>query len=104
MKAERKDALRRRPNKVRYFYLAVSKTTLHTGMSHGGLSYAHNKHEVVALYIADLVKQTVTEVKEPVDKFLNRWRLNYNVPEWDYAKEIEKGIPAPDLGVRTMTF
>lgn len=95
MKGERTDKLRRRPDKVRYFYLAVSKKTLHTGMSHGGLHYVEKNHTVVALYLSDLVTKTVMEVKEPILEFMNRWRLNYNNPAWDYAKEIEDGVIAP---------
>lgn len=94
-KGERTDRLRRRPEKVRYFYLAVSNSTLHTGISHGGLSYAHRNHEVQALYLADVLNETVVEVKEPVEDFMNRWRAHYNDPAWDYAKEIAEEIPAP---------
>ncbi len=92
---ERTDRLRRRPDKVRYYYLAVSNKTLHTGMSHGGLSYVENNHTVVALYISDLLNKTVIEVTEPISDFMDRWRGNYNNPAWDYAKDIEDKVPVP---------
>ena len=92
---ERSDRLRRRPEKIRYFYLAVSRTTLHTGMSYGGLDYVLKNHGVVALYVADLATLTVIESKEPAEDFLKRWRAHYNEPAWDYAKELESGVPAP---------
>jgi len=97
-KKERSDKLRRRPYKVRYFYLAVSRTTMHVGMSHGGLVYAHKNHGVTAMYLADLATLKVTEVKEPPEDFLRRWRLHYNEPTWEYAKDVEYGIPAPVEG------
>ena len=98
-KKERSDKLRRRPYKIRYFFLAVSRTTMHVGMSHGGLVYAHKNHGVTALYLADLATLKVIEVKEPVEDFLRRWRLHYNEPTWEYAKDVEHDIPAPVKGV-----
>jgi len=95
MAKERSDKLRRRPDKIRYFYLAVSRTTLHTGMSHGGLTYVEKNHGVTALYVADLATLTVIEVKEPVADFLRRWRAHYNEATWEYAKDLEHDIPAP---------
>lgn len=88
MKGERSDRLRRRPESVRYFYLAVSNTQIHTGVSYGGLDYVVKNHGIVHLFLADLVTMTITEVKEPVADFMAKWRLNYNVPLWDYAKEL----------------
>lgn len=95
MKGERTDRLRRRPTKVRYFYLAVSNTALHTGMSHGGLHYVKVTHDVKSLYFADLVTKKVIEVKEPIIDFMNRWRLHYNEPTWCYEQDIEEGVSAP---------
>lgn len=95
MKGERTDKLRRRPKRVRYFYLAVSNTALHTGMSHGGLHYVRITHGIEALYIADLLTKEVIEVKEPIGDFMNRWRLHYNEPEWSYKRDIEEGVAAP---------
>lgn len=93
--AERTDRLRRRPNSVRYFYLAVSNTTLHTGISYGGLDYANKNHGITQLYVADLVSSTVVKVEEPVEDFMERWRAHYNDPTWSYASDIELAIPVP---------
>jgi hypothetical protein len=95
VKAERADRLRRRPERVRYFFLAVSDSMLHTGLSHGGLQYANNKHNITDLYLSDLVTDKVIHVTEPLVDFMNRWRLHYNDPTWDYEDEIAKGIVAP---------
>ncbi len=95
MKPERADRLRRRPERVRYFFLAVSSEMLHTGMSHGGLHYANSRYGITDLYVADLVTEKVLHVREPVQDFMNRWRMNYNNPGWDYEEEIKQGIPAP---------
>ena len=92
---ERTDRLRRRPDTVRYFYLAVSDNMLHTGLSYGGLQYAKTKHNITAIFIADLVTEKVIHVNESIDDFMGRWRLNYNNPGWNYEEEIAKGIPAP---------
>lgn len=96
-KGERTDRLRRRPNKVRYFYLAVSNSSLHTGISHGGIAYVAKNHQVKEIYFADLLNLTITRVDETVENFMNRWRLHYNEPAWDYARDIEEGIPAPNF-------
>lgn len=94
MKVERTDRLRRRPNAVRYFYLAVSNTTIHTGLSYGGLEYAHKNHRITELHVADLVTGKVRKVEESVENFMERWRAHYNDPDWDYEQEIELEIPA----------
>lgn len=86
---ERSDKLRRRPNKIRYFFLAVSNTALHVGMSYGGLQYADKNRGLTNLYIADLATLKVIEVKEPIPDFMERWSMHYNEPAWDYAKEME---------------
>lgn len=95
MKGERTDKLRRRPIGVRYFFLAVSHTTLHTGVSYGGLQYAHSKHGVEVLYVADLVTEKVIQVTEPIEDFMARWRAHYNDPDWDYVRDIDEGMPVP---------
>ena len=95
MRKERSDRLRRRPRKIRYFYLAVSRSNLHAGMSYGGLNYVKVNHGVVSLYLSDLATLTVTPVTEPVEDFMRRWRAHYNDPTWDYAKDIENLVPAP---------
>lgn len=92
---ERTDKLRRRPLKVRYAYLAVSRNTLHTGVSYGGLKYAEEKHGVVELYLSDLVTKKVIWVGEPIRDFMKRWRAHYNDPEWSYEKDIIELMPVP---------
>lgn len=94
-KGVRTDLLRRRPENVRYHYLAVSEEHLHTGLSYGGLKYANDKYNVVKVYVSDLVTLQVIEVKEPIDEFMNRWRMHYNDPKWNYAEEIASGEDAP---------
>ncbi len=88
LKGERTDRLRRRPDTVRYFYLAVSNKTLHTGISWGGLKYVKDNHGVEQLFLADLVTGSVYAVAEDIKTFMQRWRLHYNKPDWDYAKEV----------------
>lgn len=95
MSMERTDKLRRRPDNVRYFYLALSRTTIHTGMSYGGLNYVLTRHGVAAMYVADLVTGEVTKVEEPVEDFMSRWRAHYNDPEWCYSRDIAEGMPVP---------
>lgn len=95
MKNERSDRLRRRPKKIRYFYLAVSRSNLHAGMSYGGLNYVKVNHGVVSIYVADLATLNVIPVEEPVEDFMRRWRAHYNEPLWDYGKDIADGVPAP---------
>lgn len=84
MALERSDRLRRRPENVRYFYLAVSNTTLHTGVSYGGLDYVRKNHGVKELYLSDLQTGNVFRVNEPIDDFMLKWREHYNDPEWMY--------------------
>jgi len=95
MKGERTDILRRRPRGVRYFFLAVSHTTIHTGVSYGGLNYANSKHGVEELYLSDLMTEKVIQVTEPVEDFMARWRAHYNDPTWSYSRDIEEGMPVP---------
>jgi len=95
MKGERTDKLRRRPNIIRYFFLAITKVSIHTGMSYGGLIYAHKKYGVDTLYVADLLTENIIPVTEPLEDFLTRWRAHYNNPDWDYAKDLERGMPVP---------
>ena len=95
MKGERTDRLRRRPTVIRYFFLAVSHTTIHTGVSYGGLDYAHSHHGVASLYLADLLTEKVVQVTEPIEDFMARWRAHYNDPDWDYVRDITEGFPVP---------
>jgi hypothetical protein len=88
MLGERTDRLRRRPDVVRYVYVAESNKDLHTGLSWSGLNYARTKYTVKTLILCDLVTNRVFTVVENVDSFMKRWRLHYNDPTWDYEKEI----------------
>lgn len=88
MAAVRSDKLRRRPNEVRYFYLAVSNEDLHTGASYGGLKYVKDKHGVVAIYLSDVITGQTREVAEPVESFMAKWRQHYNDAAWDYFAEV----------------
>ena len=83
-KPERSDILRRRPNIVRYCYLAVSPETLHSGMSWGGLHYARKNHTITDIYLSDLKTMKVHRVTEDVNSFMEMWRANYNNPAWEY--------------------
>lgn len=95
IKPARVEDLRRMPDNVRYFFLAVSSKTLHTGLSWGGLNYVLKKYGIEQLYIADVVSGVVYKITEPVEDFMARWRANYNDPEWDYLRSIEAGEPVP---------
>ena len=77
------------------FFLAVSRSTIHTGVSYGGLNYANTKHGVESLYVADLFTEQVIQVTEPIADFMARWRAHYNDTDWDYALEISEDIPVP---------
>jgi len=95
MKGERTDKLRRRPVAVRYFFLAVSKSNLHTGLSYGGLNYVNKTHGIESLYLADLLTQKIIPITEPIVDFMARWRAYYNKPEWDYEKELAANVSVP---------
>lgn len=84
-KPERSDILRRRPAVVRYYYLAVSPETLHSGMSWGGLHYVRKHYVVTDVYLADLKTMRVHRVRESIDDFMKVWRFNYNDPDWEYS-------------------
>lgn len=86
-KPERSDKIRRRPKVVRYFYLAVGKNKLHTGMSLGGLKYVLNTDGIEQLYLADLVTGKVNLIYDEITVFMDKWRLHYNNPAWDYFAE-----------------
>lgn len=92
-----RDILRRRPEKMRYSYIAVSSTNVHTGLSYWGLETTYKNHGVKDLYVIDLLRKIVVPVKEPVEDFMKRWRLEYDNPKWDYLQEITAGVPVPDV-------
>lgn len=81
--ANKSDLLRRRPASIRYFYMAVGGTTIHTGASYGGLQYVQKNHGIEQLFLADVVTGETREVSEPAD-FMALWKDNYNDPSWSY--------------------
>ena len=95
--SEKSYMLRRRPHKIRYFFLAVSDVDIHTGVTYGTLQYILKKYEIHQMFVADLVTGKVIEVREGVHAFMNRWRVHYNEPGWNYEHELVESIPAPDF-------
>lgn len=89
VKGERTDVLRRRPDVVRYFYLGLGPDNLHTGCSFGGLEYTMKRDGIVRLFLSDLVTGACKEIPESVTKFMEKWRVHYNDPSWDYFGELE---------------
>lgn len=90
MAKERSDLLRRRPKQLRYFFLAVSDDgSLHVGTSYGSLDLTLKATGVKALYVADVINETVTHVQESINSFMYRWANHYNDVAWDYRQEIE---------------
>ena len=87
---ERMDKLRRRPDIIRYFYLASTGERVHTGASYWGLACAHKNHGVKDLYLADLFNGKTYQVPMPVERFMEKWREHYNDPLWDYHAEVSK--------------
>ena len=77
--------LRRRPETIRYFFLAVTPTNLHTGLSWHGLDYVRKHYTVTQVYLADLYTGYVTRVAEDINDFMEIWRLHYNDPTWRYT-------------------
>lgn len=85
------EELRRRPDVVRYFFMAVTPVNLHTGLSWHGLNYVRRNYEVTQLYLADLDTGVVTKVTEGIDDFMELWRTYYNDPAWEYKPGGETG-------------
>ena len=83
-KTAKSTELRRRPETVRYFYLAVTPVNLHTGLSWHGLNYVRKNYEVIQLYLADLCTGYITLVTEDIDVFMEMWSINYSDPTWEY--------------------
>lgn len=89
MPKERSDLLRRRPNQLRYFFLAVSDDgSLHVGTSYGSLDLTLKATGVKDLYVADVISNEVTHVEESVTSFMYRWANHYNDVTWCYADEM----------------
>lgn len=88
------DVLKRRPNVIRYFGLAVSSNGVHTWTAYGALRYIAQKHgPIKKLIVADLVRGIVFESPEKVEDFLLRWKKNYNNPKWDYKRDLDNHKP-----------
>lgn len=84
------DQLRRRPDQIRYHYLAVGKLDIHTGCSFGGLQYCNRQDgPLEAIYLTDLKNKVAYEIPESLNEFLDRWRKHYDNPSWDYFAEVQ---------------
>lgn len=81
------DELRRRPESIRLFYMAISASNIHTGASYGGLAYVVKNHGVESLYLSDLVSGVVREIEESAEDFMTKWRAHYDDTTWDYFAE-----------------
>lgn len=88
------EELRRRPESLRYFYMAISTTNVHVGSSYGGLKYVIDKHGVEQLFVADIVSSVAREVSESAEDFLAKWKANYDNAEWDYFAEYDAAVAA----------
>lgn len=96
MTKTRSDLLRRRPQVIRYYYMAITDAgTIHCGMSHGGLEKIAKKSKVIEMYVSDLVNQTCFKIPEDAELFLRRWSHNYNDEDWDYLDELTRGVQPP---------
>ena len=96
MAKTRSDLLRRRPNVIRYYFMAVTdEGTLHTGMSYGGLDRVVKNANIVSLYVSDVVTSTCFKVPEDAKLFMRRWAHNYNDPDWNYAKDLTDSVSPP---------
>lgn len=82
---ERTDRLRRRPDVIRYHYVAVGDRTVHVGLSHAGLAKAAKSDSITTVYLTDVVANRVQKVK--LEKFLAWWRANYQDPNAEYKEE-----------------
>lgn len=88
-KRERSDLLRRRPEELRYYFLAVSDDgSLHVGTSHGSLEAVLKHYGIRELYVSDLIGGYVMKIEESVTSFMYRWSRNYNDVKWNYFEEV----------------
>ena len=85
MVAERSDKLRKRPDIIRYHFLAVGENSIHVGLSHAGLSKASKKDKITSVYLSDVVTKKIQKVD--LVKFLAWWRENYQDPKAKYVEE-----------------
>jgi hypothetical protein len=81
---ERTDRLRKRPNTIRYYYLAVGEKNIHIGLSHAGLQKAAKTDNIIALYLSDVVTKKVQKIT--LEKFLDWWREHYQDPSAEYIE------------------
>lgn len=84
MVAERSDRLRKRPEIIRYHFLAVGTTSIHVGLSHAGLERAARKDPIVDVYLSDVVTKRIQRVN--LNRFLDAWREHYQDPKWEYVE------------------
>lgn len=88
MVAERSDKLRKRPDIIRYHFLAVGKTGIHVGLSHAGLVKAAKNDEITDVYLSDVVTKRIQRVD--LGKFLDWWKENYQDPKAKYTEDKEE--------------
>lgn len=88
MVAERSDRLRKRPEVIRYHFLAVGEKSIHVGLSHAGLAKAAKNDNIVAVYLSDVVTKRIQKVD--LVKFLDWWRENYQDPKARYVEDKEE--------------
>lgn len=85
MVAERSDKLRKRPEIIRYHFLAVGEKNIHVGLSHAGLAKAAKHDNIHSVYLSDVVTKRIQKVD--LNKFLEWWRHNYQDPKAKYEEE-----------------
>lgn len=90
----RSDLLRRRPDVMRYFGLAVTDKSVHVWTTHGALKHIVKTHSPVkSLIVSDLARGITFMSPESAEDFLIRWKRHYNDPAWDYKKALDKKTP-----------
>ncbi len=85
-KGERTDRLRKRPDTIRYYYMAAGTENIHVGLSHANLQKVMAKDEIHTVFLADVVTKRVRKV-DP-EKFLPWWRQHYQDPQAEYVEEV----------------
>lgn len=84
MAKERSDRLRKRPEVIRYHFLAVGEASIHVGLSHAGLVKASKHDKIVAVYLSDVVTKRIQKVT--LERFLDFWANNYQDPKAEYKE------------------
>lgn len=97
-----RNVLKKRPDIIRYSYLAVTdEFTYHTGTAYGALFALQKSKNITDLRICDYKTgrivncETDGEGNINLDAFLRRWRSRYLDPNWNYEKEVERGVQPP---------